>query len=183
MVHNDIKPDNIGLTKDLKTVKIMDFGSSRQEVSLLAASSHIAFTISYAAPETKEKLFLPASDLYSIANVIVLLFLVKENKGMPDDENVEKYPLFIKHQLLGLTTYDPANPSPGMDLFAKKLEDLKKIKGIPQHIQLVLREMLQPDHNDRIKASVALNKFMDHFKVEFEYPKLQKENKALKVQN
>ena len=43
-VHNDIKPANIGLSKDVKNVKILDFGASRKVNETVNKSTKNLFT-------------------------------------------------------------------------------------------------------------------------------------------
>lgn len=74
MIHQDIKPENIFITRD-GTIKIIDFGSTKiagiEEInSPSQQSQHILGTLNYTAPELfEERPGSVQSDLYSLATI------------------------------------------------------------------------------------------------------------------
>lgn len=84
IVHKDIKPENVLISNDLKTVKITDFGIAKmprrwwQKDLFEKAGSERRFShISYAAPEQKAGYSDIRSDIYSLGVLIDELVLVK----------------------------------------------------------------------------------------------------------
>jgi len=84
IVHKDIKPENVLISNDLKTVKITDFGIAKvpkrwwQRDFFERAGSERRFShISYASPEQKTGHSDARSDIYSLGVLIDELILVK----------------------------------------------------------------------------------------------------------
>lgn len=67
IIHKDLKPSNIMLNDDGKTVSIIDFGiSSVTQNGNTVVVTHTGLTPEYSAPETFRGLFLAESDYYSL---------------------------------------------------------------------------------------------------------------------
>ena len=67
-MHRDIKPANILIDKDLKTVKLADFGLARTFGLPMKTYTHEVVTLWYRAPEVilGSKLYGPAIDMWSL---------------------------------------------------------------------------------------------------------------------
>lgn len=76
ILHRDIKPGNILLTKSTKEPKISDFGLARPKGSkTLTEDGMVVGTLRYLAPETLTLgEFTPRSDLYSLGVMMYLMF-------------------------------------------------------------------------------------------------------------
>ncbi|NQU43267.1 protein kinase [bacterium] len=76
IIHRDIKPGNIAITRETHRVKVMDFGIARvsDQTSLTTAGSMMG-TPYYMAPEQiRGEEVSPATDLYALACVVYHLF-------------------------------------------------------------------------------------------------------------
>jgi serine/threonine-protein kinase len=82
LIHRDIKPDNIVVSKD-GTVKLMDFGVARpSEVSLHTVGAKIVGTLIYLSPEQLNGTTLDhRSDLFSLGTV--LYEMITGNRAFP----------------------------------------------------------------------------------------------------
>lgn len=75
IIHKDLKPSNIMLMDDFKSVAIIDFGiSSVVEDGNTVLVTKTGMTPEYSAPETFKNLFLGESDYYSFGITIFELF-------------------------------------------------------------------------------------------------------------
>ena len=71
IIHKDLKPSNIMLNADGRTVSIIDFGiSSIREEGSTVIVTKTGMTPDYSAPETFRGLFLSESDYYSLGITI-----------------------------------------------------------------------------------------------------------------
>ena len=69
VLHNDLKPDNILITRTDDTLKIIDFGLSDNDAHYLART--LGCTPRYASPELRERGVLDArSDIYSVGVIM-----------------------------------------------------------------------------------------------------------------
>ena len=75
IIHRDIKPQNILVTRDA-TVKITDFGISRQVDQVrMSITTETPSTLGYIAKESAElKLYSKKSDIFSLGIVFYELF-------------------------------------------------------------------------------------------------------------
>lgn len=92
IIHKDLKPSNIMLNDDKKTVSIIDFGIS----SVLTDGNTVIMTKTgmtpeYSAPETFRSLFLEESDYYSFGIMIFELFCGHSPYAKMSDEDKAKY--------------------------------------------------------------------------------------------
>ena len=76
VVHRDIKPGNVAITRDTHRVKIMDFGIARvSDETALTISGSMMGTPYYMAPEQiRGGEITPAADLYALAAMVYQLF-------------------------------------------------------------------------------------------------------------
>ena len=75
IIHKDLKPSNIMLNADGRTVSIIDFGiSSIREEGSTVVVTKTGMTPDYSAPETFRGLFLGESDYYSLGITIYELY-------------------------------------------------------------------------------------------------------------
>ena len=73
IIHNDLKPDNIIISRNSNTLKLIDFGLSDDDIHFLIKTP--GFTDAFAAPELKETRSSDAgSDIYSIGKIMSVLF-------------------------------------------------------------------------------------------------------------
>lgn len=79
IVHNDLKPENIIISKQEGNLKLIDFGLSDDDVHYLAKT--LGCTPSYASPEllSGDKNVDSRSDIYSLGKLIRLLFPSRYN--------------------------------------------------------------------------------------------------------
>ena len=78
IIHKDLKPSNIMITEDGKSIAIIDFGiSSAVESGSTVIVTRTGMTPQYSAPETFRDLFLSESDYYSMGITIYELYCGK----------------------------------------------------------------------------------------------------------
>ena len=76
IIHKDLKPSNIMLNADGKTVAIIDFGiSTVAQNGSTVVVTHTGLTPEYSAPETFRSVFLAESDYYSLGITLFELYL------------------------------------------------------------------------------------------------------------
>lgn len=122
IIHKDLKPSNIMLNDDGRTVSIIDFGiSTVARDGNTVVVTHTGLTPEYSAPETFRGLFLAESDYYSLGITVFELFTghspydgmtqeqiaqfaVIQKVPLPDDMDTE-----LKVLITGLTYNDITN--------------------------------------------------------------------------
>lgn len=122
IIHKDLKPSNIMLCNDAKTVAIIDFGiSSIRDNGQTVLQTQTGMTPDYSAPETFRSLFLEESDYYSLGITIYELFCGHVPYQGVDKDTLEKYvaiqripipkdfPEKLQQLILGLTYNDITN--------------------------------------------------------------------------
>ena len=118
IIHRDIKPQNILITKN-NEVKVADFGIARVATSsTIAHTSTILGTVHYISPEqAKGKFIDKRADLYALG---VVLYEMATGRVPYDGEN--SVAIAIKHiqeKLVPASTRNP-NVTPGMDYIISK---------------------------------------------------------------
>lgn len=92
IIHKDLKPANIMLCDDQKSVAIIDFGiSSIREGGNTVVVTRTGMTPEYSAPETFRNIFLAESDYYSLGVTIYELFCGHTPYSGSNREAIEKY--------------------------------------------------------------------------------------------
>ena len=92
LVHRDLKPDNIMLLEDRKTIKMIDFGTARDlgrtQKEKLAAKTKV-YTEGYAPPEQIIGRPEPRSDLFALAGTMYHLATGKAPEGFYTAKEIE----------------------------------------------------------------------------------------------
>ena len=122
IIHKDLKPANIMLNDDGKSVAIIDFGISSFETNgNTVIVTQTGMTPEYSAPESYRGLFLEESDYYSFGITLYELFCGKSPyRGLSAEEiakytSIQKIPLSndipeeLKELITALTYYDITN--------------------------------------------------------------------------
>lgn len=142
VIHRDIKPQNLLLTKDRETVKIADFGVARIHASD-APITRVGTNI-YAAPEHSPlnsdgevmvvPALTPAADIYSLAKSVYTL-LTREAPRFYVNQQITDLPLTarnevwadeLKRVLAKATRRDPAERHQSVDEFWQDLEGVRR---------------------------------------------------------
>ena len=122
IIHKDLKPSNIMLNDDGKSVAIIDFGiSSFEKNGSTVIMTRTGMTPEYSAPETYRGLFLEESDYYSFGITLYELFCGKTPYQGLNEEQIAQYtsiqripfygnvPQELKDLINSLTYYDITN--------------------------------------------------------------------------
>ncbi len=122
IIHKDLKPSNIMLNDDGRSVSIIDFGiSSILDGINTVIMTKTGMTPEYSAPETFKNLFLAESDYYSFGVTIFELFCGYTPYAHMSQEEIEQYtsvqripvpkdmPTELGHLINALTYYDITN--------------------------------------------------------------------------
>ena len=92
IIHKDLKPSNIMLSNDQKSVAIIDFGiSSVVEQGNTVLVTKTGMTPEYSAPETFRNLFLEESDYYSFGITLYELFCGYTPYANMDAEQIAQF--------------------------------------------------------------------------------------------
>ena len=92
IIHKDLKPSNIMLMDDNKSVAIIDFGiSSVVEAGNTVLVTKTGMTPEYSAPETFRNLFLEESDYYSFGITLFELFCGYTPYANMDAEQIARF--------------------------------------------------------------------------------------------
>lgn len=92
IIHKDLKPSNIMLSDDQKSVAIIDFGiSSVVEQGNTVLVTKTGMTPEYSAPETFRNLFLEESDYYSFGITLYELFCGQTPYKNMDAEEIAQF--------------------------------------------------------------------------------------------
>ncbi|MEP7149916.1 MAG: serine/threonine-protein kinase, partial [Acidobacteriota bacterium] len=144
IIHRDIKPQNLLLTRDRETVKIADFGVARINQSD-SPITRVGTNI-YAPPEHSPLNFdedghmtvaalTPAADIYSLAKSVYTL-ITGEAPRMYANQQITELPLTwrdkewsddLRHVLSKATSADPAARYQSVDEFWQALEPVRRI--------------------------------------------------------
>ena len=92
IIHKDLKPSNIMLNSDGKTVSIIDFGiSSAVDGDNTILLTKTGMTPEYSAPETFKNIFYEGSDYYSFGITLFELFCGYTPYANMQPEEIEQY--------------------------------------------------------------------------------------------
>ncbi len=119
IIHKDLKPSNIMLNDDGKTVSIIDFGiSSAVDDKHTLLVTKTGMTPEYSAPETFKNIFYEGSDYYSFGITLFELFCGYTPYANMQPEEIEQYvsvqripfpesmPVLLQDFISALTYYD-----------------------------------------------------------------------------
>ncbi len=122
IIHKDLKPSNIMLNSDGRTVSIIDFGiSSAVEGDNTILVTKTGMTPEYSAPETFKNIFYDGSDYYSFGITLFELFCGYTPYANMQPEEIEQYvsvqripfpedmPAKLQDFISALTYYDISN--------------------------------------------------------------------------
>ncbi len=122
IIHKDLKPSNIMLCDDQKSVAIIDFGiSSIREDGNTVVVTKTGMTPEYSAPETFRNLFLEESDFYSLGITLYELYcghtpyegaskeVIEQYVAVQKIPFPDKFPPELKRLIIGLTYNDITN--------------------------------------------------------------------------
>lgn len=107
VIHRDIKPNNLLLTKDLQTVKIADFGVAkfgnfdspvtRVGTNIYAAPEHSPLNLAAEIADGKTFQLTPAADVYSLAKTVYAL-LAGESPRRFSNQPITSFPPGVANQ-------------------------------------------------------------------------------------
>ncbi|NOT48958.1 MAG: protein kinase [Acidobacteria bacterium] len=142
VIHRDIKPQNLLLTKDRETVKIADFGVARLNTSD-APITRVGTNI-YAAPEHSPlgvdgnvmvvPVLTPAADIYSLAKSVYAL-LTREAPRFYANQQITDLPLSVRNEdwaaelkrvLAKATSREPEERHQSVDEFWQDMEGIRR---------------------------------------------------------
>jgi predicted Ser/Thr protein kinase len=159
LIHRDLKPDNIMLLEDQRSIKMIDFGTARdlgKTAKERATKKTQVYTVGYAPPEQVIGKPEPRSDLYALAATLYHLATGES----PED--------------LGM--------QPAVTLEGKLNEPGSKMPGLPQYrwFYEVLKTNLAEDINDRYFSAKEIKGDLQRQRVtkEIPCPKCQANNKV-----
>ncbi|MCH2451030.1 MAG: serine/threonine-protein kinase [Gracilimonas sp.] len=160
IVHQDLKPDNILVTKE-EDIKILDFGISkllREETSeSVPEIKKQALTLSYAAPEQiKQQSITTATDVYSLG----LVFYKSLTNRLPYSLDV----LLFTEAYEKILSFNPVPPSSNVASNAGLTT-----KDIRSDLDAIILKALQKNQRSRYRSAAALlvdlNSFEQHLPV------------------
>ncbi|MFN4227066.1 MAG: serine/threonine-protein kinase [Candidatus Ratteibacteria bacterium] len=110
IVHNDIKPENILISKDFLNLKLIDFGFA-QKIRFFKRTTYIGGTDKYLAPERKKGISDFKSDIYSY--------------GIMIEELLSNYEIFEKiYPIINLAKSENPEKRPPLKEIIKNLKEL-----------------------------------------------------------
>ncbi len=131
IVHRDIKPDNIMVTRD-NAVKVMDFGIARLRYGgAVTAPGMFVGTLTYAAPEQFRGLVDPRSDLYSLGCTLF-------------------------HMLAGRPPFEADDLNTMMRLHVEASPPLDALQHVPEAVRGIVDRLLKKDPSDRYQSASEL---------------------------
>lgn len=160
IVHQDLKPDNILVTKE-EDIKILDFGISKllrkkTKESVPEIKKH-ALTLSYAAPEQiRQQSITTAADIYSLG----LVFFKSITNRLPYSLDG----LLFTEAYEKILSFNPVPPSSNVAPNAGL-----KTKDIGSDLDEIILKALQKHHRNRYRSASAfladLKKFEKHLPI------------------
>lgn len=145
VIHKDIKPDNIIVSRDLREIKITDFGSSTQltqEIQQIVNPSTIVGTLGYISPEQTGRMNRPIdyrSDIYSLGVLLYELIL-------------QRLPFQSKDQLELMHLHIAKRPVPPHEVDSR----------IPKSISDIIMKCLAKDAEDRYHSAFGLKNDLEN---------------------
>ena len=161
VIHRDIKPQNLLLTADKRTVKIADFGVARLSVSD-SPITRVGTNI-YAPPEhsplsagrTGElgtSSLTPAADVYSLAKTVFTLiigeapraFINEQITSLPGAISDKPWSDELARVLKKATSRDPRLRHASVEDFWEDLQEVRRIAANGENVDLVSEKLPQP---------------------------------------
>ncbi|GBD24009.1 Serine/threonine-protein kinase PknH [bacterium HR29] len=127
IVHRDIKPDNIMVTRD-NAVKVMDFGIARLTYGgAVTAPGMFVGTLTYAAPEQFRGTVDPRSDLYSLGCTLF-------------------------HMLAGRPPFESDDLNTMMRLHLEAPPPMEALEHVPEAVRAIVERLMAKDPNERFQT-------------------------------